>query len=432
MKIKFKSKKRNKEISNGNQKKLKKYLNKVNPSSKPQVVYDLGASNLYGLSESFTDDEESLLLISPSYDIFPSAREELLGKARKQLYMSHFAAKGTEVIWQFCLVLFLMAITGYQSMALVSSYGLFTGLVVCLGSSVTGKLVDSRKYSRFEITRMLIWIQNLSVVFATVCFFFLLRMVNEVHITPDMIQRNRFGGSNIQAGKTGFLHLFEYFVPPVNPTSLILLLGIHIFGAVAKLADQTLTVAIERDWIVVMSEVAVLENDDEDEFDVLTSPRSLDSQHSYSTFSVGQVSFGASSTLNKTMLQKMKKETWLSQTNTSMTQIDLFCQFVGPAIAGLYVAIFDDANPSNAIEVEISHWYNLSYAAAFIGFLNLISLFVEYRSTKSVYESIHELSERGDASKSTPRSCSIFQLPTGLSIYLKQPIAAGGVSLALL
>jgi hypothetical protein len=209
------------------------------------------------------------------------------------------------------------------------------------------------------------------------------------------------------------------------------LVGIHIFGAIAKLTDQMLTVAMERDWIVVLSEVAAMDDGDDEE-DILTSPRSLDSQQSFGTFSVGELSFGGSTTLNKTMLQKMKKETWLSQANTSMTQIDLLCQFAGPAVAGIYVSIFDDANPSNSIEVELSHWYNLSYGAIFIGLLNLICLYIEYSCTKSIYDSIPALSIREGNNSISRKSCSIFQMVDGLSLYVKQPIASGGIALALL
>jgi hypothetical protein len=393
-------------------------------------VYDLGTDTVHDLNVSFTDDDESLLLISPSYDHFPSLQEEALGKARITLYKSHLAAKGTEVIWQFCLVLFLMALTGYQSLALVSSYGLFSGLVVFMASSASGKFIDSGSRSRLDIANTFIFVQNLSVIIASLCAFFLLRMVKEAHVTPDMIQRNRFGGSNLEAN-TSLTHLLSDFVPPINLSSILLLVGIHIFGAIAKLTDQMLTVAMERDWIVVLSEVAAMDDGDDEE-DILTSPRSLDSQQSFGTFSVGELSFGGSTTLNKTMLQKMKKETWLSQANTSMTQIDLLCQFAGPAVAGIYVSIFDDANPSNSIEVELSHWYNLSYGAIFIGLLNLICLYIEYSCTKSIYDSIPALSIREGNNGISRKSCSIFQMVDGLSLYVKQPIASGGIALALL
>ena len=119
----------------------------------------------------------SLLLISPTLDKPKSEIEEHLSKARDLLYRSHFAARFTEVGWQFCLIIFLTALTGYKSFTLVSTYGLFTGLVLCLAGPSIGRYVDSTQYTRIEIAQLFIWVQNLSVFVATVCCFMLLRMV---------------------------------------------------------------------------------------------------------------------------------------------------------------------------------------------------------------------------------------------------------------
>jgi hypothetical protein len=159
MKTKVKGKQKDNTLKRNN-KRFKYRKVEANTSSKPQIVYDLGTDTVHDLNVSFTDDDESLLLISPSYDHFPSLQEEALGKARITLYKSHLAAKGTEVIWQFCLVLFLMALTGYQSLALVSSYGLFSGLVVFMASSASGKFIDSGSRSRLDIANTFIFVQN--------------------------------------------------------------------------------------------------------------------------------------------------------------------------------------------------------------------------------------------------------------------------------
>ena len=76
---------------------------------------------------------------------------------------------------------------------------------------------------------------------------------------------------------------------PRDPMSLILLIGVHLFGSVALVLDQAFTVAIERDWIVVLSE----EN-----------------------------------------ASKEEAEAWLSSTNVALRQIDLTCKVVAPAVAG--------------------------------------------------------------------------------------------------
>ena len=77
------------------------------------------------------EEESPLLLITPTFDTgFTASLEQNVQTARNTLYISHLSAKFTEIAWQFCLILFLSALTGYQSLFLVSTYGLFSGLVV--------------------------------------------------------------------------------------------------------------------------------------------------------------------------------------------------------------------------------------------------------------------------------------------------------------
>jgi hypothetical protein len=122
------------------------------------------------------DDEKTRLLIHATFKN-PTAAEKRLEQAKHTLYLSHFVSKFSELGWQFCLILFLTALTNYKSLALVSTYGLFTGLVVCLTGPSAGALVDSKRHNRLAIAQFFIWIQNLSVVIATCCCFVLLRMV---------------------------------------------------------------------------------------------------------------------------------------------------------------------------------------------------------------------------------------------------------------
>ena len=77
------------------------------------------------------EEESPLLLITPSFDTgYTASLEQNVQTARNTLYISHLSAKFTEIAWQFCLILFLSAMTGYQSLFLVSTYGLFSGLIV--------------------------------------------------------------------------------------------------------------------------------------------------------------------------------------------------------------------------------------------------------------------------------------------------------------
>jgi len=390
-----------------------------------------------------TELSSLLVMVSASMDEPISYLEETTNEARKVLYTSHFAAKFTEIGWQFCLILFLTALTGYQSLVLVSTYGLFSGLVVCLSGSSAGAFIDSTKYSRLFIVRLFIWVQNLSVVVATICCFFLLRMVKDTDVSSSQEYPSRFLESNVHLG-----YVFTNFVPPFNATSLGLLIAIHIFGALANLTDQAITVAMERDWIVVMSKVAASDVEDEEYFKAIEAGGSLASNMSTGMYSVGSISVGGNPDINSGIIRRLKEKTWLSQTNTTMKQIDLMCKVVAPAAAGIFVASFDNNDPMNTLAMDIKHWYDLSYAAIVIGVFNLGSLYVEYTCTSKIYKLVPLLSVRitSDNQKnelakveeslmvepSTAVGCGMLQLPKSLSLYLEQPIASGGLALALL
>jgi len=400
-------------------------------------------------AEAEAEEDTPLLLLSPSIEEAGhlSTFEENISRARSVLYTSHLAAKFTEIGWQFCLILFLSALTGYQSLALVSTYGLFSGLVVCFAGSSAGAFVDSGKYTRLYIIQLFIWVQNVSVVIASTCCFFLLRMVKEadINIAPVQAAPARFLASG---APTVSLHIFSNFVPPFNGITIGLLVAIHIFGALAKLTDQAITIAFERDWIVVMSKVAASDIDDDDEYFPMEGS-SIGSTTSSALYSVGTLSTGKLDGIDNGVIRKLKEASWLSETNTTMKQIDLLCKVVAPAAAGMFISTFDNNDPKNTLAMDIQHWYNLSYAAIIIGVMNLGSLYVEYICTKDIYSRVPLLSSRNesediegvDESKKVMNDhapsnyaigCGIFSLPPGLSLYLEQPVAMGGIALSLL
>jgi hypothetical protein len=121
---------------------------------------------------------------------------------------------------------------------------------------------------------------------------------------------------------------------PTDPKSVVLLIGIHFLGALARVLDSGFVVAIERDWIVVMSKC-------------VTSPDLTRSQN----------------------LQRQKA--WLTETNVLMKQIDLSSKIVAPAVAGFIVAFLDDGTDPH-------HGSDLRGAALFVGCLNAMALVVEY------------------------------------------------------
>jgi hypothetical protein len=211
-----------------------------------------------------------------------------------------------------------------------------------------------------------------------------------------------------------------------------------------------MTVAMERDWIVVMSKVASYDiEDDDDEFGFQTeSESSFCEEDSSAHVSIGSISVENTRNLDKGIIRRLKEKTWLSQTNTAMKQIDLLCTVGGPAIAGIYLAAFDQNDPTNITSTtNISHWHHLSYAAMIMGILNLISLYVELVCIEQIYDLIPLLADRPTVDKGgevdveimpkESEGCGLFGsikigLPRSLSLYFEQPISPGGFALALL
>jgi len=124
-------------------------------------------------------------------------------------------------------------------------------------------------------------------------------------------------------------------------------------------------------------------------------------------------------------------------------------------LAGFFIAAFDTDDVNSSVE--------LSGAALLIGALNVACLVVEWFCTAKIYELIPALSLKeikdpklanGQEKEEKPKSsasptthlelaessleenkgntCRFFQVPTGWKIYMEQPVAWGGLALALL
>ena len=348
----------------------------------------------------FQTNEHTPLVFHATYKK-PSEEEANLEEAKRTMYVSHLVAKFSELGWQFCLILFLTALTNYKSLTLVATYGLFTGLVVCLSGPSAGAMIDNKERDRLSIAKFFIWIENLSVVIATTCCYFLLRSV------PANDDENFIVKSKI----------IPDLAPPATMTTWLLIIGLHVFGAFGKLTDQSMTVALERDWIVVMSKVSrgdhdINSNDSEDSERMIQSSNSQESD--VSSLSVGNASLGSHTDLNNQIVHDLKEKTWLTQTNTVMKQIDLVCKVAAPAAAGIFFAFFDNYKAGDEI-ISKAHWDNLSYAATIIGLLNLMSLFVENSFIQHIYELVPLLSVRNSGSKNIPKviSKTRFSIPDG-------------------
>jgi hypothetical protein len=356
-----------------------------------------------------------------------------LNKARRLLYVSHFFAQFSECVWQFALILFLAAISNYQSLILVSSYGLVAGLSVCLFGSAAGRFVD--RADRLYAAQCFIWTENVCVLVATCFCYFLLRL-HSGNVNDEIF--HRAGGASTSSMDSGsyddesveatWLQKHLYAVP-LDFWSVVLLIGIHIFGPVAKILDKGFLVAIERDWVVVLSQAA----------------------------------------------RAVSRKAWLSETNVAMKQIDLTCRVAAPAVAGFVIAAFDTSSTTSSIrgtdtdysdsDQQQQHGQDLTGAVMLVGAVNIASLVVEYACTARIYNLVPSLAVKqalvatSDATnlKKNPRDeeeaadagdkgtdklfpsrnrsemgCGFFKLPQGLRVYLEQPISWSGLGLAML
>jgi iron-regulated transporter 1 len=328
----------------------------------------------------------------------------IVNYARRLMYVSHFFAQFSEVSWQFCLTLFLAASTDYQSLILVSTYGIATGLAVCIAGPITGRFIDTS--NRLLVAQRLIWLENFSVLMATVCCFILLSKQSAT-VTTSIHEDNE---SAVDTHESWLSYRLQGV--PLDLVSVLSLLGIHTLGAAAQVLDKAFLVAIERDWVVVLSQAAAASMHTQEDDD-----------------------FAFESTF----------KTWLSVTNVAMRQIDLSCKVFAPAVAGLLIPIFAGGQSSSPTG------HDMRWVCLLVGAVNIVALVVEYICTERIYRLIPALAikspnndksdeEEDDDEEANARtgkgamdsSCGIFRLPHGLHIYMEQAISWAGLALALL
>ena len=147
-----------------------------------------------------------------------------------------------------------------------------------------------------------------------------------------------------------------------------------MFGALANVLDQGITVAIEKDWVVVMSKSCDLDKKQQNQLN-----NSFHNEHDNDK----DQSSSSSSKMND----------WLSETNITMTQIDLSCKSLAPALAGYLLAMYGN---------------NLKGAALFIGVLNISCLIVQWVCSLFIYKLIPDLSIKLDCSTSSAEHYASF------------------------
>jgi iron-regulated transporter 1 len=265
-----------------------------------------------------------------------------LETARHLLYVSHAWNQFSELAWQFCLVMFLAAILNYKSLLLVSTYGIAVQTMVCVGSPILGKWVDhaAQTGDRLTLAHRLILTENICVLLATGCCWYLLQIMNINHGEE----------SSFTACTTTTMSITTLWQQ--QPTiSIFLLVGIHFLGALAQVLDKSFLVAVERDWIVIMA------------------------HNTRSTI---------------TSARHPGDDCWLSQTNVTMKQIDLTCQIIAPAITGWLLTYWAAGNyDDNRVSSDWS-----SGAILWVGGWNVMALLVEWVCTTRIYRMIPNLSTK--------------------------------------
>ena len=335
-------------------------------------------------------------------------RLKTLSSARRLLYISHFFAQFSDWAWQFAIILFLAAFTDYQSLMLVSTYGLATGMSVCLFGSAAGQFID--RADRMFVMRFFVLAQNACCIMATILCYFLLVKDNSAFRNGPIVNEGPQWMNVFLSRLNGV---------PLSAENIALLVGIHLLGSASVLLNQGFLVAVERDWIVVMSKLA--------------SPQ-------YGSVSVKNIC-------------DVESNSWLSDTNVIMKQIDLTSTIAAPALTGFILSLFNAG-------VKNVHGQNLTPAAVLVGGLNAAALVAEYFCCLQIYSMIPDLAskdpenkriacekeqaeamlkkqEEGKGPNATEederlQSCGFFRLPYGLRVYLRQSISLGGIGFALL
>jgi solute carrier family 40 (iron-regulated transporter), member 1 len=336
-----------------------------------------------------------------------AASEVVFRAAQRWLYVSHFFAQLSEIAFQFCVLFFLSSVTRYQSLILVSTYGVVCNAAIFATSGWMGRYyVDdtTATRSRLSVARTLIWGENLAVLLATIACFVLLSTTTSSSAASWKSDHNTNGiddeAEQLIQTTTWLVRQFESV--PNDLVSVLSLIAIHIFGAVAQIMDQAFLVAIERDWVIVLCQ---------------------------------------SATTHEILPQR------LTETNVAMKQIDLSCKIAAPALASLLIPAIADAR----------------WVCLWIDGFTLVALGVEYFCTARIYDMIPGLARKEvcpgqdednendeDAEKLAPStvgaarnisSHSLDSIPTtpiiaycprGFQIYMQQASAFGGIGLAVL
>mmetsp|Transcript_10233 Transcript_10233/g.22146 ORF Transcript_10233/g.22146 Transcript_10233/m.22146 type:complete len:527 (-) Transcript_10233:75-1655(-) len=317
-------------------------------SEKPQDVESKKEMCAFEV-DGFDCGDEEQLETSVASSISPPA------SIRRLLVISHLFGRSAEVVFQFIVVIFLTKCILSDSLLLVSSYGLFSSLlVVFLGGKAGSFLDDSASNNRRLRSLQVVLLGQYGCVVACsgVCYL--------------------------------LLNLYDLSTDPLDLPVACLLVAIHGLGGFSLLCSEASTIAIEKDWIIVIS------GNDVD---------------------------------------------YLGALNVTLRQIDLGCKMLGPAAAGFFLMAVGEQIQPAIVAVGIVNV--ISFFAEYCFLTTICRAVPALMLQNSNFDSTeHDGGTDGglhaEKTVETKKHCARCILLSGLSIYFQQDIAAGGFALSLL
>jgi hypothetical protein len=390
------------------------------------LTYSSTKKNIEALSHFFGEAPRS----GSAHTMMPlPAQNSALNLARRWLYVSQAMHQFSEEAWQFCLVLLLAALTNNQSLLLVSTYGVTLDALVAYGTPRMGKMIDRAaaasavtallhgegkgRSPRLTLIRQWLLLDKSFVLLATACCWYLFR------------QQQQQTQTSLEEKSFDFLAWLQSYSSSSWLISFFLLLGIHVLGAMSQILDKSVLLALERDWIVVMSDQYSHPPHEENDDDYADGPYSTNGYQRDKDFD-SEASDPGAYKHNRNHSDTIKNENkdhrshWLTQTNVIMKQIDLACQIAAPALSGCFIAywasLFASSSSTSLVvasypngnsstwegsyhedyehgdevgQQQQQHW---SGAIIWVGTLHMLSLIIEWICMTQIYHLVPALS----------------------------------------
>ena len=294
----------------------------VIPTS-PASSFDVDASEN-------NNEEEHRNSSSDTTDILLIAHRDALQRSQRWLYLSHFVAHFSENYWQFSVILFLSAISNFESIFYISTFGLSLNIGTLLVTPCLGNWIDRRLKEgdeQLRILRCLLVGKHTAVMVLALLCSLVLRATTTMPLLPQSEADDDSSSSSSSPVNV---------VPnkPLAVAAIVALAGTHILGTAAQVLDQTYNIIIERDLVVVLSQYYAAVGNDAD---------------SNNTFQCE----------------------WLSKTNATMKQIGL----IAPGMISFLI-------------LEDDNKYNYQYTCLIVGIIPAVAWAVEYLCITKIFQQI--------------------------------------------